>query len=63
MKVIINTELCRGSGICQSVCPEVFELGKYGFAQLRKTEIPPQQKNLCYCAAKCCPVHAIDIAD
>lgn len=52
-------EGCIGCGLCQSICPEVFELGEDGFAEIIAQ---PDDKNEAQAreAAESCPVSVIE---
>jgi len=36
MKVLVNKEKCLGCGTCVSICPEVFQLGADGKAEVKE---------------------------
>lgn len=58
MKPIVDHDLCIGCGVCQEICPEVFEV------QNDKAEvIGPDRCATCQCeeAMASCPVGAISI--
>ncbi len=46
---------CIGCGLCASICPEVFEMGKDGKAQAKAQKKIPCVKE----AIESCPVNAI----
>jgi len=51
----INKEKCIGCGMCESVCPEVFEIGENTKAQVKEQKKIPCVKE----AIENCPVKAI----
>ena len=55
-KIIIDQELCIGCGVCENLCPEVFELQDDGKAKVINNEN-------CDCeeVVNNCPVGAIKI--
>lgn len=56
MTVTIDKEACIGCGACTAVCPEVFELGSDG-----KAEVKDQKGGCAKEAADGCPVNAINV--
>ncbi len=60
MKVSINDE-CTVCGICEEICPEVFELGEEK-AEVKVNPIPEQHEEECREAAEECPSDAIEIS-
>lgn len=57
MVVKIDKEACIGCGACTAVCPDMFELGSDG-----KAEVKSQKGNCAKEAADGCPVNAIKIS-
>ena len=57
-KAIVDEELCTGCGICESICPEVFEVGDDG-----KSHVIGDCSNVECCeeAAENCPEGAISL--
>ncbi len=56
--VKVDQKICIGCGHCTQVCPEVFEMGNKGKAQVKKG----QEKSKLPCvedAISGCPVHCI----
>lgn len=41
MKVWIEQDYCTGDGLCQDLCPSVFEMGEDGVAHVREEGHPP----------------------
>jgi len=60
MKVIIDPDLCTGCGTCESICPEVFELGDDGLAHVIEGA-DCAAAGCCEEAADSCPESAITI--
>lgn len=56
----VDKEKCIGCGLCISICPEVFEMGKDGKSYVKN----PKACNRPSCkeAADSCPVQAITIS-
>lgn len=42
MNVSIDESGCIGCGLCTQVCPEVFEMGDFGVAEVIMEEVPRQ---------------------
>ncbi len=59
MKVRVDSELCVATGSCESICPQIFELGDDGIAVVKTQEVPPEAEDDCREAASLCPVEAI----
>ncbi len=57
MKVKVIKEKCIGCGLCESLCPEIYEM-KDGKAIVKKTNT---DKKCAKEAADSCPVQAIEI--
>ncbi|MFD0364722.1 ferredoxin [Nocardia sp. GCM10030253] len=60
MKVSIDTDRCRGFGVCVSLCPEVFVLTDYGYSEVAVEEVPPGLEEAVAEAAEACPERAIE---
>ena len=60
MKVIVNED-CIGCGMCEGVCPEVFQLNTGGLSEV--VGDPNSYPDATREAAAVCPVNAIEIAD
>lgn len=60
MKVIIKEELCTGCGICETICPEVFEIGEDGLSHVISENCDYE---CCKEAADNCPEAAIIIEE
>jgi ferredoxin len=55
--VKVDTKKCIGCGLCVSLCPDVFELGKDGKAKAISQKNPSCAKE----AVESCPVEAISV--
>ncbi len=58
MKATVDQDLCTGCGLCESTCPEVFELQDDVAAVIVDT-VPKDAEESCKQAAEDCPVEAI----
>jgi len=61
MKAVIDTDRCRGHGICWSICPEVFDLTDDGYAEVLTPEVPAEYEAQVREAAGSCPERAITV--
>ena len=61
MKAVVDANLCRGTGLCENTCPEVFRLSDEGISQVKTDTVPPEAENKCRQAAEGCPTGAISI--
>ncbi|GFG74565.1 ferredoxin [Mycobacterium botniense] len=59
MKVTVDDQLCRGHGVCVSVCPEVFRLTDDGYSEVYLSEVPADREAAARDAIENCPEQAI----
>jgi ferredoxin len=59
MKTIVDEELCTGCGLCEEVCPDVFEVDE--IAKVKVNPVPEDAEDSCREAADGCPVDAISV--
>ncbi|OFK24335.1 ferredoxin [Olsenella sp. HMSC062G07] len=60
MKATVNED-CIGCGVCESTCPDVFEIGDEGIAVVVVDEVPEDAEDSAQEAQDNCPVSAITI--
>lgn len=58
MKVTIDEDLCTGCGLCETICPDVFELNDDGIAEVIG-EVDEDLKDDVQEAIDSCPVECI----
>lgn len=64
MEVYIDSDLCRATGICQNICPEVFgECLKKQITKIKDQPISKESESACRKAAELCPSGAIFIIE
>lgn len=63
MKAHIDREACIGCGLCNSICPEVFEMDDEDIAIVIANPIPEDAKDSAQEAADSCPTDAISIEE
>ena len=62
MKATVDERICSGCGLCEQICPAVFEMVD-DVAQVKTEPVPAGQENSCREAAESCPVEAITIEE
>ncbi|WP_298581243.1 ferredoxin [uncultured Olegusella sp.] len=60
MKASVSEE-CIGCGMCEGICPDVFEVGDDGLAHVIVDEVSADVEDDAKQAAEDCPVEAITI--
>ncbi len=63
MEVKIIEDECTACGICEDVCPEVFELGEEDVAIVKINPVPEEYQEACREAADECASEAIVISE
>ena len=61
MNVSIDESGCIGCGLCTQVCPEVFEMGDSGVAEVIMEEVPENLEDSAQEAADSCPGDVITV--
>lgn len=61
MNVSIDESGCIGCGLCTQVCPEVFEMGDSGVAEVIMEEVSENLEDSVQEAADGCPVEVITV--
>lgn len=59
MKYYVNSD-CIGCGLCEAMCPEVFEMTEEGLAKALDVEVSPTNEITAEEARNVCPVLAIE---
>jgi len=63
MRATVDADLCTACGLCEEICPEVFEPNDEGIAEVKVDEIPSELEETAREAADQCPVEAITIEE
>jgi len=62
MKAIVDKETCTGCSLCESTCPDVFQM-EDNVAVAKVDSVPEAAQESCKQAAADCPVEAIKIEE
>lgn len=63
MKPVVDRGLCIGCGLCEDLCPEVFQMREDGYAYVLAENPGPELYGCTRDALDSCPVEAISIAE
>jgi ferredoxin len=63
MRVLVDTDLCQGHGVCESEAPDVFVVGRDHQVEVLDPSPPDDQRGAIEAAVRFCPTHALSIAD
>ena len=58
MKVRVDRRLCRGIGVCERICPQIFQCGD-GTCRAKFERVPREAESACREAADNCPNRAV----
>ena len=59
LRVVVDRNLCVGTGMCTSIAPDLFELDDNGVLVLHEERITPRAREEIDDAIACCPVEAL----
>jgi ferredoxin len=63
MRVTVDETLCEANGFCESIAPDIFELGDADVVQIADGEVPPDRKIDVRAAVDQCPKAALRLVD
>jgi ferredoxin len=63
MRVIVDETLCEANGFCESIAPDIFELGDADVVQIADGEVPPDREIDVRAAVGQCPKAALRVVD
>ena len=63
MRIVLDESKCSSLGMCESVAPDVFEVGDDGALQVLQPTPPADRRALVEAAVAACPTAALSIED
>jgi ferredoxin len=63
VKASVDSDYCAGHGACVVTCPDVFEIGEHGYAEVLVDEIPVSLGEAVRQACEECPTQAISVTE
>jgi ferredoxin len=63
MRIVIDTDQCTGHGICESLAPEVFEVGDEGIVHLLVDDLAEDLRPVLENAVAECPTRSLSLED
>ena len=61
VQITLEVDKCIGSGSCEMLAPEVFEVGEDGLAELLDATPGSEMESKCRAAEESCPTQAISV--
>jgi ferredoxin len=61
MRIVVDTDRCTGHGICESLAPDVFEVGDDGMVHLLVDVPPAERRDTFESAVAECPTQALQL--
>lgn len=59
MRVVVDHDVCEANGVCESIAPEVFEVGDDDVLQILQPEVPADLEDKVHEAVMRCPKAAL----
>lgn len=63
MRVIVDPDLCEANGFCESLAPDIFEIGDSEVVQIADGPVPEGREIDVRAAVEQCPKAALRIVD
>jgi ferredoxin len=63
MRVIVDPDLCEANGFCESLAPDIFELGDQDVVQIAEGPVPEHLEIDARAAVDQCPKAALRLVD
>lgn len=63
MRAVVDRDACISCGLCESVCPDVFELDDESISVVKVDPIPEEFEDCTNEAADGCPTDAIHVEE
>ena len=63
MRIVVDSDLCQGHGVCESEAPGVFEVGKDHQVIVLEESPPADRRAELEDAVRFCPTHALSLVD
>ena len=63
MRIVVDTDLCQGHGVCESEAPGVFEVGKDHQVVVLDAAAAEDRRSELEAAVRFCPTHALSLVD
>jgi len=63
MKTIVDKELCIGCGLCEGICPDVYEMNDNDKSDVKVNPVSAEFEDCALEAESGCPVDAISHKD
>jgi ferredoxin len=63
MRVTVDEDQCEANGFCESIAPDIFELGDADVVQITDGEVPPDREIDVRAAVHQCPKAALRVLD
>ncbi|MGH3517266.1 MAG: ferredoxin [Haloechinothrix sp.] len=63
MRMIVDTGVCTGHGVCEGIRPDVFEVGDDGITHLLTEDFTERDRQDLEDAVDQCPTQALRLAD
>lgn len=63
MRVVVDHDVCEANGVCESITPEVFEVGEDDVLKILQPEVPAGLEDKVHEAVMRCPKAALSTHD